>query len=220
MDERLSAAAEFFPRVAVGADIGANHGYLACRLLSHGKAQRMWLTDLSADALEQARRNVQAQGLTDRARFAVGDGFTVLPERVDAAAILGMGGITAAGILHSAPKDLLPETLVVSSHTEQETVRRALYERGYAITREQVVLSVGRFYVLHLAQQAGQAEVPDERLLFLGPCLVEQNSPVYRAYLERRSGAYRPSRIPEGRKRYEWLREEAARAAADSPVGT
>ena len=56
MDERLSTAAGLFPTVRIGADIGANHGLLACHLLKTNKAQRMWITDLSADALKQARR--------------------------------------------------------------------------------------------------------------------------------------------------------------------
>ena len=147
MDERLSAAASLFPAVEVGADIGANHGYLACHLLSTKKVRRMWLTDLSPVALDQARRNVQAQGLSDRAAFAVGDGLTVLPEPVEAAAILGMGGNTAARILQNSPEDRLPGSLVVSSHTEQETVRRALYGRGYVISREFIAFSGGRIPV-------------------------------------------------------------------------
>ena len=219
MDERLSTAARLFPQVKVGADIGANHGLLACELLATRKTEHMWLTDLSEDALQHARRNITSQSFIDRASFAVGDGFSAIPEKVEAAAILGMGGQTIAHILHSAPYDRLPECVIVSSHTEQELVRKVLYEQGYVIRQEEIVLSAGRYYILELAFQDICAEMPDEKTLFLGPCLAGSSKPIYRNYLERRLAAYRPSRSAEGIQRFQWLREEAARAATDSSRG-
>ena len=135
---------------------------------------------------------------------------------MEAAAVLGMGGDTLAGILENAPKDRLPPVLVLSSHTDQELVRGALCRRGYELREETVVLSGGRYYIIHLAAKAAIPVSYDERSLFLGPCLMRQNSPQYREYLERKLAAYRPSRSEEGIRRYGWLREEAARAAADS----
>lgn len=213
-DARLETAAALFPEAETGADIGANHGLLACRLLTSDRVRRMWVTDLSADALRQARENISARGLADRARFSVGDGFAALLETVDAAAILGMGGQTIEAILRSAPRERLPGCLIVSAHTEQERARRAMYETGYRITDERLVLSGGRFYVLERAER-GSGSAPDERALFLGPCLVRQTGDLYRRYLERRIAAYRPSRSAEGQRRFQWLTEEAQRVAAD-----
>ena len=216
MDERLSAAAALFPTVETGADIGANHGLLACHLLKSGKAKRMWVTDLSADALEHAHHNIRSRGLENLVSFAVGDGFSVIPEPVGAAAILGMGGLTVAGILRNAPEERLPRSLVISSHTEQSVARRSLYERGYEIREETLVCCGGRYYVVILAEQTPGISIPDDRTLFLGPCLVRLHSQVYQAYLRKKLAAYEPSRTAEGIRRYQWLREEAARAAADS----
>ena len=214
---RLAAAADLFPIVRTGADIGANHGLLACRLLRSGRARTMWVTDLSADALTAARQNIAAQGFTDQVRFSVGDGFSALGEPVDAAAVLGMGGQTIDGILRTAPPDRLPDQLVLSAHTQQELVRRSLYDTGYGINEERIVLSGSRYYVLIRARRAPGIPVPDGRLLFLGPCLTAQAGPLYRAYLDRRIAAYLPNRSAEGRQKLEWLKEEAQRAAADSP---
>ena len=216
MDERLSAAAALFPPVEVGADIGANHGLLTCHLLATGKAKRMWATDLSTDALGHARRNLRALGLEDRVSFAVGDGFSVITEPVQAAAILGMGGQTAAGIILSAPEDRLPAFLVLSTHTELSVARRSLYERGYEIREEVLVYCGGRYYVLMQAERTPGAQMPDERTLFLGPGLMRLSTETYQAYLRKKLSAYEPSRTPEGIRRCQWLREEAERAAADS----
>ena len=216
MDERLSAAARLFPKVQLGADIGANHGLLACELLATRKAEHIWLTDLSEDALEHARRNIASRGLSERASFAVGDGFSVLPEKVEAAAILGMGGQTIAQILRSAPRDLLPDYLIISAHTEQDFVRRILYEQSYTIRQEEIAFCAGRYYILELAVQDSDIRAQTDRSLFLGSRLTECSTPIYRKYLEHRLAAYQPNRTEEGIRRYQWLREEAARAAADS----
>ena len=218
MDKRLEAAASLFPAVTVGADIGANHGLLACRLLQSQRVQRMWVTDLSADALSQARKNIADAGLADRVTFAVGDGFSALDEPVGAAAILGMGGQTIADIITSAEPGRLPPALVVSGHTDQETVRYVLCKTGYEITGELLVRSAGRFYILTQARLAAAPVLLDDRALFLGPCLTKQTSPDYRAYLRHKLSAYAPSRSEEGHMRYQWLKEEAARAdSPDSP---
>ncbi len=220
MDARLRAALAMFPQVRVGADIGANHGLLACSLLERGRAHRMWVTDLSADALARAKMNIQRRGLTDRVRFAVGDGFSALSEPVQAAAILGMGGETIGGILQSAPEDRLPDCLLCSAHSGQEFLRRRLYETGYLIADERVVCSAGRYYVLHLAQrQPAALPMPDERALFLGPCLMKQASAEYSGYLQRRLSAYQYNQSESGRQIFLWLQEEAKRIAADSESG-
>ena len=215
MDERLETAAALFPEVYIVADIGANHGLLACYLLETRRAERMWLTDISAKALSRARQNIAARGLQSRTVFAVGDGFAALAEPVEAAAILGMGGQTITCIIKNAPDGNLPAHLVVSSHTDHDVLRRSLYEAGYRLAEERVAQSGGRFYIVASAVRDTEVQMPDERLLFLGPCLIRLNTPAYRTYLQRRLDAYRPSRTPDGKQRYEWLKEEAARAASN-----
>ena len=219
MDARLRTAAELFPVVNTGADIGADHGLLSCYLLRIGRAGHMWLTDLSADALSHARRNIMAQGLLGRASFSVGNGFNALSGHVEAAAVLGMGGATIAGIIGQAPPALLPPALVLSAHTQQTELRRAVYAARYRIDDERIALAGGRYYVLIRAQRDFSAQMPDERLLFLGPSLSRCVFPEYRAYIKQKLAAYKPSRSEEGRQRFTWLQEEAERAGIDSPDG-
>ena len=216
MDERLHTAAELFPKVRVGADIGANHGLLACHLLETEKTQRMLVSDISASALSEARKNIERKGLTGRAILSVGDGFEALSETPDAAAILGMGGKTIIEILSSAPKEKLPPVLILSAHTDQEILRRSVYETSYLINEERLVKSGGRYYVVFRAVAIEGAQVPDERTLFLGPCLMTSSSRDYLQYLNRRVSAYRDHRSPEGQERYGWLKEEINRVRADS----
>ena len=103
LDARLETALSLFPRVRTGADIGADHGFLTCALLKRGIAERMWTTDISASSLLKARKLMEKNGLSDRVTFGVGDGFEPVLEPVDAAAILGMGGVSIRNmLLHQA----------------------------------------------------------------------------------------------------------------------
>ncbi|NLZ88544.1 MAG: SAM-dependent methyltransferase, partial [Clostridiales bacterium] len=56
LDERLSAAVRCFPVCDTGADIGADHGKLACWLLLNNRCNRMIVSDISAKALKRAER--------------------------------------------------------------------------------------------------------------------------------------------------------------------
>ena len=52
LDERLSTVAGLFPVSENGADIGADHGRLACYLLQSGKCKHMIVSDISTASLE------------------------------------------------------------------------------------------------------------------------------------------------------------------------
>jgi len=61
------------------ADIGTGSGCLAVTLACEMPAAQVWATDLSADALKLARKNVFRYGLEDRVTLLSGDLLTPLP---------------------------------------------------------------------------------------------------------------------------------------------
>ncbi len=62
------------------ADIGTGSGCLAVTLAAEQPDAEVWATDLSADALKEARKNVVRYGLTDRVPLLHGDLLGPLPE--------------------------------------------------------------------------------------------------------------------------------------------
>ena len=68
------------------ADIGTGSGCLAVTLACERSDAQVWATDLSADALKEARKNVVRYGLTDRVSLLHGDLLGPLPSglRLDA----------------------------------------------------------------------------------------------------------------------------------------
>ena len=62
------------------ADIGTGSGCLAVTLACERPDARVWATDLSADALKEARKNVARYGLSERVSLLHGDLLHPLPE--------------------------------------------------------------------------------------------------------------------------------------------
>ena len=213
---RLEAALSLFPRVSVGADIGADHGYLSLALLQRGLCARLWAADISAPSLAKAERLLARHGLSSRALFGVGDGFMPIGEPVEAAAILGMGGVTIRNILRSQQGLLRGCRLVLSANTEMPSVRRTLMEIGYRIEREAVAEEDGRFYPMLLASP-GRAAYTEKELL-LGPCLTRSRpDDTYRRYLAKKQADQLAEQGPPAVERRQWIMEESERVQADRP---
>ncbi len=210
LDERLAAAAALFPVCAYGADIGADHGLLSCHLLNEHICRRMCVADISAPSLEKARKLLAFHGLDARADFFVGDGLAVLPERADAIAVLGVGGITLSGILERGKEKLQGAALILSAHTEWTHLRQTLCGLDYRIEKESVARAGRRFYIVLLARPGREAL--SDRQLFLGPRLTETLPRHYREYLAWRI-AMTEIRKNNERAQQEliWLREEYSR---------
>ena len=184
LDERLSLAAELYPVCELAADIGTDHARLPAALLRSGRCGRMILTDLSPDALANARREICRQRLTDRAEFRLGNGLAPLREPCQAISITGMGGRTIRGILLDGRDQLRGAVLILSAHTDLPLVRAALREIGYAPDREEPCFCAGRYYLVIRALPGRTPQT--DREIRLGSALYTSASPVLLPYLRRR----------------------------------
>ena len=213
LDERLAMAAQFFPACDTGADIGADHGRLSCFLLDSGKARRMIVSDISAESLGKARKLLSLHNLEDKAEFVVADGLNAIRNPVEAIAILGMGGATAARILSNDPVALHNAVLILSAHTDLPLLRKTLEQIDYHLTQEKVVCARHRYYIILKAERGEELLSPQQ--IFLGPRLMEATTGIdqtYLKYLEKRMGAYSCMRAPEAEDYRRWLGEEWKRA--------
>ena len=209
LDDRLSRAAALCPACAYGADIGADHGRLSCYLLLNGICGRMCVADISAPSLQKAKELIERQGLAERADFRVGDGLSVLSQRADAIAVLGMGGHTLCAILTAGADKLQGASLILSAHTDVQLLRKTLMDLHYRMDREEIAQAAGRFYVV-LRAVTGREKM-GERALLLGPRLVENAPEHYKEYLAWRMGIASKKRTEEGQREWIWLKEEYSR---------
>lgn len=185
-DVRLCLAAELYPECDLAADIGTDHALLPCLLLKSGRCKRMILTDISPDALNNARFHIGKAHLGSRVDFRLGNGLDPIAddESCGCISVMGMGGRNIAGILKEGSSKLHSAVLVLSAHTDLDLVRTAVMEIGYRFTREEVCLMDGRFYVFFRAEP-GREELTDQQIR-LGVRLFDHPSPILTDYLRRR----------------------------------
>ena len=189
LDGRLSAAMALAEGTQVFADIGADHGRLSAVMLLSG-ARHALVADISAAALEKARRRLHALDLDSRVTFAVADGLAaldMLKHAPDTVFVLGMGGETICGILRRGRARLGGAALILGAQTDLPMVRRTVCEVGYRIRREVIASAGGRDYVLMRCTPALAGEAAyTECECILGPGLLRAPSPEWRHMLERR----------------------------------
>ena len=205
LDARLRCAADLVPRCSVAADIGADHGRLACYLLSNNICDKMIVSDISADSLSKSRRLLKLHGLDRRAKMVVADGLDAINEPVDAVVIAGMGGRTIAAILRNYHK-IGDARLIVSAHTEMHLLRQKLYEYGFCFESETVVRANGRFYTVLLSRR-GRAEY-SLRQLYTG---IELRGECVTEYLQWRYDVEAARRDDMSQVHLKWLKEEIER---------
>ncbi len=121
-------------------DVGTDHAHLPIACVQQGKCVSAIATDINPGPLARAKKNVQAHGLSDRIELRLCSGLSgYQPEECDWISICGMGGHLICHILEAAlgAKGIaIGQHFIVSPHTNEEQVRRFLYERGFHVLRE------------------------------------------------------------------------------------
>lgn len=162
LGRRLEAAASLVRTGSVAADIGCDHGYLVCSLVSRGVCPRSYACDIGEGPLSRARETVEAWGLGERIQIIRADGLQGLPpEEIDDIIIAGMGGETIASIILGAPWTRDGRyRFILQPMTKAGHLRRALCENGFAITEERAAAE-GRFvYTVMAAEYTGEKTEP------------------------------------------------------------
>jgi len=180
---RLALACAMYDRCTLAADIGTDHAHLPIALLRGRRCDRMILTDVSPDALRNARENIAQAGLSSLVDFRLGDGLAPLTEACGMISILGMGGRTIRQILTRGQAQLRGAGLLLSAHTDVPLVRQTVQEIGYHLTAEEPCFDAGRFYVILRAAPGPKPLSPRE--VQFGKKLFESASPFLRPYLAR-----------------------------------
>lgn len=203
---RKRALCELMPRVALAAEVGADHGITSAHLLREGICGRMILSDISAASLEKARRLFALHGLQTQAQFRVADGLDALREPVDAILISGIGARTMCDILKRGRDRIGWAALVLQARPNPQDVRRWLMKNGYAIECERLAYEGGRFYPA-LRAVRGQADYTEKELL-LGPCLLRERPQAFEAYLTWHEACLLRMQSEYAARALRWVREE------------
>lgn len=149
INARLKLLATLIRDGAVLADVGTDHAYLAIHLLREGRITFAHLSDINAEPLNRARRNVELYELSDRVSFHLTNGAAELFDLgITDYAIAGMGGELIADIISAAPHLKAKNVnLALQPMTKPEVLRAYLYDNGFEIVDEKYASDEGKNYV-------------------------------------------------------------------------
>lgn len=192
LDARLSLAYDLYDSCTLAADIGTDHAHLPAALLQRGRCQRMILTDISRDALRNARNEITRFCLSGRVDFRQGNGLLPLGEdRCAMISVTGMGGRTIRDILLAGQSRLRGASLLLSAHTDIAVIRETVCAIGYHLDREEPCYCAGRYYLV-IRARPGYRELTRREIRLGGP-LFDSASPWLIPYLSRRREILRDS---------------------------
>lgn len=179
LTKRLAAAASFIPAGKAFADIGTDHGYIPVYMCSEGGAPQAIAADIGEGPLLAAKSHVESADLGTAIECRLGDGLTCLqPGEVAGAVICGMGGPLMVQILKAAPTVWQEmEFLVLHPQSDSAALRQFLYDHGWHLDRETLVVDDGRLYEIMRAVPGKEAPLAPWQYA-IGPLNWAQQEPL------------------------------------------
>ena len=109
LSKRLITIANFISKGAYFADIGSDHGYLACYVCQNDPSAKAIASEVSNGPFLRTKETIEHYHLTERIEARLGSGLTVLEENdtVNEIVIAGMGGELITKILKDGRDKLL-----------------------------------------------------------------------------------------------------------------
>ena len=173
-------------------DIGCDHGRLSVALIEQGVCRRVIAVDISAPSLEKARALARLAGIEGAVETRLGDGLAPIgPGEADAVAICGMGGTLMRAMLSAQASPLGGARLgVFQPMRGVADIRAFLYEQGYWIVDDRIVLERGRYYQVFSARPPQEGPLTRQPLpdgwpsdcFFLGYTAFARQDPLLPAY--------------------------------------
>ena len=187
LSKRLSAVAEFVTPGGCLVDVGTDHGYVPIALLEQQKISSAIAMDVNRGPLERAREHIAQYQMGDYIETRLSDGLKEIgKEEGDTLVIAGMGGPLMEKILTEGEETRKGfRELILQPQSDIPHVRKFLFENGYHIVNEEMVLEEGKFYPLMKAVPGKADREWTEEELEFGKFLLEKCHPVLRQYLER-----------------------------------
>lgn len=192
LSERLLAVAGLVTPGLRLADVGTDHGYIPLWLTEQGVIPGAIALDINRGPLERARENIKRHGLEEKIETRLSDGVAALrPGEAESVVIAGMGGSLVIKILEEGTEVLRTvKELVLQPQSDIDRVRRYLYESGYQITKEKMILEDGKYYPMMYAVHGIAEKLSDIEYLY-GPCLLKNRDACLKTCLEKEKGTFR-----------------------------
>lgn len=170
LDERLSVVARWVLPDETMADIGTDHAYLPCWLVSSGLCPKAVASDVAQGPFERASKVTADQGLAKEISVRLGSGLSVLrPGEAATIVMAGMGGKLICELLQAEPKVTASAgRLVLQPQRNPELVRSWLAGHGWRIIADDLARD-GKMWYNIIVAEPGSMEIDEDALLYGSP---------------------------------------------------
>jgi tRNA (adenine22-N1)-methyltransferase len=182
---RLQKIADFVPEGRVVADIGTDHAHLPIWLIEQKKIKKAYAMDIGEGPLLRAKDAIHRYGMENVIETRLSDGLEMLEEGdVQTVIIAGMGGPLICNILEKR-RDLWDSIseFILSPQSEIKMVRKFLRENGLVIAREEMLVDMGKFYIVMKVVKGESSHLLEVEDVY-GGCLLDAQDEVLLNYLE------------------------------------
>ena len=183
LSKRLESISSLVPKNSRVIDIGCDHGLLDIYLYQKKISKKIIASDINENALNNARKNIEKNELTEYIETRLGNGLDTLNSNddINTIVIAGMGAHTAVGILKNN-KDKLKKinTIIVQSNTKIELLRKEIVKLNFIIEDEILIEDNKKMYTI-IKFIKGNKKYNNQELFF-GPILMKKNSRVFQKY--------------------------------------
>jgi len=177
--EAISRLVEKYKHGEVLADIGSDHGYLPCDLVSRNVMKKAYACDIAEGPLNASKENIQLNHLENKVIPLLGSGMNpIIDKKVDMISISGMGGILMVEILNEH-KDLLKNyRFVLQANVGIEILREYLTQMNLKIIDEDIVKDAHHIYEIIVCEYDKDVNLEQEDYYF-GPILRKKKNQLF-----------------------------------------
>jgi tRNA (adenine22-N1)-methyltransferase len=190
---RLTRVASYVPKGAVVADIGSDHAYLPCYLVSQGVAERAVAGEVVKGPYESAKKQVIQEGLEDKIAVRLASGLEAIhaDDGITAVTIAGMGGPLIVSILEQSPNKLNGVArLILQPNVHAQAIREWAQTHQWVIINEEIVKENNKIYEILVLERSSRPVAFTRAELLMGPLLMEQQTEVFREKWQRESAQW------------------------------
>lgn len=188
LSKRLKTIASYISPNTYFADIGSDHGYLACYICQNDDQSRAIASEVREGPFLRTKETVDYYHLSDRIEVRLGDGLTVLNENdpVTEIVIAGMGGSLITHILEAGKSNIQRvKKIIVQPNNHAVKLRKFFLENHYTLKHETILEENSKIYEILVAEkttdsQPYQAGIELEKQLLFGPILMKDKSVAFK----------------------------------------
>ncbi len=182
LSKRLQAIADLIKKYKQGerlADIGTDHAYLPCYLVSEGIIEKAYACDIASGPIHASIETIQSNHLEEKVIPLLGSGMNpILDKEVDMISICGMGGKLTVEILDEH-KELLDHLFILQSNVGLDILREYLFQQNIKIIDEDIVEDAHHIYEIIVCKKACQELDYTLEDIYFGPCLRKKKNKLF-----------------------------------------